>query len=351
MDLWQYLSKSDKKIVMYGMGNGADKIIGVCDRYGIVISDFFASDGFVRGQIFHGKTVLSFSQVKEKYGKDNIIVLVAFASSLPDVMNDISAVAYECETYIPDVPVRGENVFCEEFEREHQGDIQRAYSLLSDDRSRDVFKGVLDFRRTGKLDILRSTADTPDSVLDELLHFDQYRVMGDIGAYNGDTAEELLHRCPLAQRIYSLEPDRRNFRKLSAFADGKEKIVPVNAAAWNENTTLFFDDSGNRNAGLAEDGISKRRVEVNAVAIDSIFTDGVDYIKYDVEGAEKEALEGSREVIRKYRPDLLVSIYHRTEDLHSLILQLHDICPEYKLYVRRYPYIPAWDLNLYATVK
>ena len=84
MDLWQYLSSSKKSIVMYGMGNGADKIIGVCDRYGIEISDFFASDGFVRGQIFHGKKVLSFSQIKEKYGKDNIIVLVAFASSLSD---------------------------------------------------------------------------------------------------------------------------------------------------------------------------------------------------------------------------------------------------------------------------
>lgn len=351
MDLWQYLSKSDKKIVMYGMGNGADKIIGVCDRYGIEISDFFASDGFVRGQIFHGKTVLSFSQIKEKYGKDNIIVLVAFASSLPDVMDAISAVADECETYVPDVPVRGDNVFCEEFEIEHQHNIERAYSLLSDERSREVFKGVIDFRRTGKLDILKSTIDAPDSVLNELLHFDQYRIIGDIGAYNGDTAEELLHRCPLAQKIYSLEPDRRNFRKLSAFADGKEKIVPVNAAAWKEDTFLLFDDSGNRNSGLAEDGISKRRVEVKAIRLDGIFADGVDYIKYDVEGAEKEALEGSREIIRKYQPDLLISIYHRTEDLHSLILQLHALCPEYKLYIRRYPYIPAWDLNLYATVK
>ena len=351
MDLWQYLSKSDKKIVMYGMGNGADKIIGVCDRYGIEISDFFASDGFVRGQIFHGKTVLSFSQIKEKYGKGNIIILVAFASSLPDVMDAISAVADECETYVPDVPVRGDNVFCEEFEIEHQHDIERAYSLLSDERSREVFRGVIDFRRTGKLDILKSTIDAPDSVLNELLHFHQYRIIGDIGAYNGDTAEELLQRCPLAQKIYSLEPDRRNFRKLSAFADGKEKIVPVNAAAWKEDTFLLFDDSGNRNSGLAEDGISKRRVEVKAIRLDGIFAGGVDYIKYDVEGAEKEALEGSREIIRKYQPDLLISIYHRTEDLHSLILQLHALCPEYKLYIRRYPYIPAWDLNLYATVK
>ncbi len=351
MDLWQYLSKSKKKIVMYGMGNGADKIIGVCARYGIEISDFFASDGFVRGQAFHGKTVLSFSQIKEKYGKDNIIVLVAFASSLPEVMDAIATIDAECETYVPDVPVRGDNVFCEEFERQYQDDIQKAYALLSDERSREVFQGVLDFRRTGRLDILQSTADNPDTVMNGLLHFDQYRIIGDIGAYNGDTADQLLNLCPLAEEIYSLEPDRRNFRKLSAFAEGKDRIIPINAAAWNADTTLFFDDSGNRNAGLAEDGISKRRVEVNAVRLDSIFEDCVDYIKYDVEGAEKEALEGSRNVIEKFRPDLLISIYHRTEDLHSLILQVHDICPDYKLYIRRYPYIPAWDLNLYATVK
>ena len=351
MDLWQYLSESDKKIVIYGMGNGADKIINVCSRYGIEISDFFASDGFVRGQVFHGKTVLSFSQIKEKYGKDNIIVLVAFASSLPDVMATIAAVSEECETYIPDVPVRGENVFCEAFEQENKEEIQKALSLLSDERSREVFVGVMDFRRTGKLDILNQTSDKTAEVLKELLHFSEYRILGDIGAYNGDTAEELINNCPLAKKIYSLEPDRRNFRKLSDFSSGKDKVIPINAAAWNKNCTLIFDDSGNRNAGLAEEGISKRKVKVNAITLDSIFADGVDYIKYDVEGAEKEALEGSENTIRKYRPDLLISLYHRTEDLHSLILKVHEICPDYKLYVRRYPYIPAWDLNLYATIK
>ena len=85
-DLWSYLSSTDKAIVMYGMGNGADKILNVCQRYGIEIADFFASDGFVRGHSFHGKTVLSYSAVKEKYGAENMIVLLSFASSLPDVL-------------------------------------------------------------------------------------------------------------------------------------------------------------------------------------------------------------------------------------------------------------------------
>jgi hypothetical protein len=61
-DLWQYLSESEKHIVMYGMGNGADKILKVCEAKGIEVCDFFASDGFVRGHSFHGKKVLSYAK-------------------------------------------------------------------------------------------------------------------------------------------------------------------------------------------------------------------------------------------------------------------------------------------------
>ena len=59
-DLWEYLAATDKTIVMYGMGNGADKILCACEEKGITVSDFFASDGFVRGQLFHGSRVMSF---------------------------------------------------------------------------------------------------------------------------------------------------------------------------------------------------------------------------------------------------------------------------------------------------
>ena len=72
----------------------------------------------------------------------------------------------------------------------------------------------------------------------------------------------------------------------------------------------------------------------------------VDYIKYDVEGCEYEAIEGSVKTILEYRPRLLVSAYHRSEDIFTLIEQIHALRPDYSLYLRRYPYIPAWDLNL-----
>ena len=64
-DLWQNLQKSNKPVLLYGMGNGADKIIKVLDGKGIKISGVFASDGFVRKKTFHGFNILSYSQAKE----------------------------------------------------------------------------------------------------------------------------------------------------------------------------------------------------------------------------------------------------------------------------------------------
>ena len=114
------LLDSQADILMYGMGNGADKIIAVLESYGIKYDDVFASDGFVRGHFFHGKRVLSYSEVKEKYGAENIIILLSFGSSLPSVLSLIKAVNAECELYAPDVPVCGESLFTLKFFEENQ---------------------------------------------------------------------------------------------------------------------------------------------------------------------------------------------------------------------------------------
>ena len=346
-DLWSYLSSTEKTVVMYGMGNGADKILKICDSYGIAVADFFASDGFVRGHSFHGKTVLSYSAVKEKYGAENIIVLLSFASSLPDVLALFDRVDSECEMYAPDVPVCGNELFNMEFFNAHKSEIDAAYEALSDDLSRQIYENVVNYKLSGKICYLRQ-AVTPRDESFQLLG--DIRRAADLGAYNGDTAKELIERYPNIEKIYALEPDRRNFKKLSDYARGLSApiIHPINAAAWSENTTLTFADSGNRNSGAFAKG---KTIEVAALSLDGILSgDAVDYIKYDVEGAEKEAITGSSETILRHKPKLLVSVYHRSEDIFALPLQIKALLPEYKLYLRRQPYVPAWDLNLICTL-
>ena len=351
-DLWHYLAKANRPIVMYGMGNGADKIIAVCQKYGIEISDFFASDGFVRGHSFHGKTVISYSAMKEKYAKQNPIVLLSFASSLPDVMKLFKKVGDECELYAPDVPVFGETLFTIEFFNENRKRFEAVYDLLADDESKRIYENVISYKLTGDIRYLWQSESEKKTVYEEILDCKKIKSYLDLGAYNGDTAREMLLYNPDLQSAIALEPDARNFRKLNDYAQTVQNcdIKCINAGAWNEKTTLLFDASGNRNAGIVSKGnIVSKIKEVPVVSVDEVLNgESVDYIKYDVEGSEKEALWGSKNTIQMYAPKLLVSLYHRSEDLFVLPQLVKELNEDYSLYLRRFPYIPAWDLNLYA---
>ena len=347
-DLWNHLKDTQKPILMYGMGNGADKIIKVCENYGIKISDFFASDGFVRGHSFHGKVVLSYSQAKEKYG--SFIVLLSFATSLPNVLENIKKIAEENELYAPDVPVFGDNLFNMEFFEKHRKNFEKAYFLLEDKRSKFVFENVINYKLSGKINYLFMCDDDESNVMSELVNPQAIKYYADLGAYNGDTIRSLMGYTDNLDGVIAFEPDKRNFRKLSEWTETvtKPEITAYKLGAWSHADTLFFDASGNRNANLSTQQ-SGKTTEVAVDSLDNVVGKFIpDYIKYDVEGSEYEALIGSRETIQKYSPKLLVSVYHRSEDLYKLPLLVKELCPEYRLYLRKLRYIPAWDLNLYA---
>lgn len=342
---------------MYGMGNGADKILAVCAAKGITVSDFFASDGFVRGHQFHGKTVLSWNAVKEKYGAENVIVLLSFGSSRPEVLENIRSIAAEAELYAPDVPVFGEGLFDDGFLAEHRASLAAARELLSDEESRRIYDNVVEFKRTGDLSFLFRAESDPDAVLRDLIRPEEITAYADCGAYTGDTVRALLDAAPGLKKVWAMEPDGRNYRKLEAYAAGERRATvrtfPV--GVWSETATLSFDPSGNRNASFGEnrsralDGRAPVFREVPADTVDRLIGgERVDYIKYDVEGSEREALLGSVETIRKNAPTVLLSVYHRNGDLFDLPLLFHRLFPDYRgFYLRRFRGVPAWDVNLY----
>lgn len=344
-DLWTYLAECKKPIVMYGMGNGADKILAVLDKYNISVSDFFASDGFVRGQSFHNKRVLSFSEIKEKY-KD-FIILLSFGSDRPEVLKVIYEMSEKFEMYAPDVPLFGDHLFNADFYEKNKEKIKIAESLLSDDFSKAVFNDVISYKLSGRIDLLRRSFSERSEIFGTLLCPRSYRTYVDLGAYNGDTIRELLAYGGSPEKIIAFEPDRRNFKKLSGFASDMPSVELYNCAAWSSECELYFNSEGNRNSGICEKGTA-----VRALSLDSIpLAHFADYIKYDVEGSEREALAGSAGIIKERRPDLLVSLYHRSEDIFELVHYVKRLCPEYKLYIRRFEYVPAWDVCLIATVR
>ena len=120
------------------MGDGADKILDRFAQLGIAAAGVFASDEFVRGHSFRGFRVQKLSEVVKRFGED-IVIVIAFASQRPEVLDKMYALDARFDVVAPDVPVVPGPVFDEAFVRAHQGQMEQAYALLADEQSRRVF--------------------------------------------------------------------------------------------------------------------------------------------------------------------------------------------------------------------
>ena len=73
---WEKLQKEHRPVYIYGMGDGAIKIMSVFKKYGIKTAGIFASDDFVRGHYFQGFRVMRLSEVEER--ESDFAVVLAF---------------------------------------------------------------------------------------------------------------------------------------------------------------------------------------------------------------------------------------------------------------------------------
>ncbi len=150
-DVWQRLQSCNKPVVVYGMGDGAVKILQVMQRYGPVVvygmgdgavkilqvmqrygirpAAMFASDDFARGNSFMGYTVGKLRDVQAVY--DDFIIVLAFAVRDLPTIERIRALSQQYELVAPDVPVAGVELFNMEFVRRHEQDFLQVEQLLA----------------------------------------------------------------------------------------------------------------------------------------------------------------------------------------------------------------------------
>lgn len=138
--------------------------------------------------------------------------------------------------------------------------------------------------------------------------------------------------------------------RTSGSSGSRRGTAPDDAGAqgrYSGEGELTFSARGGRNSALAESGKRLRPVELTSV--DALLQGNrADYIKMDVEGVERETLLGCRETIARWKPQLSVAAYHRNGDLWELPLLVRELGPDYRLYLRRHKYVPAWEIILYA---
>ncbi len=340
-DLWNYLKEVTKPIVLYGMGNGADKIISVLNRYDIKISGVFASDGFVRQKVFHGFNVTDYKTAKDTFG--DMIVLVCFGSSLPEVIANIKRIAAEQELYAPDVPVYGDMLFNIEYAISKRERLESIYNRLADDVSKKVFESAVMYKLTGKIDYLFDCETPPQEVYQNIISFDDNETYFDLGAYRGDTVAEFLSVVNGYNKIIAVEPDFKTYNKLCVATENIKNITNINACVSDFDGEIKFEMNGSRGSTIGNGDSVINSVTIDALAKMCVPT----CIKMDIEGAEGLAIKGGADTIEKYKPKMQIAAYHRSEDLFLVPETVLKLRSDYKIYLRHFPSLPCWDMSYY----
>lgn len=335
--MWNRLKNTEKPIVLYGMGDGADKVLAVCAQMNIPVAGVFASDEFARHNQFHGYTVMTYAEAKAAFG--DMAVLVCFGTSRPEVLARIEAIAQEQTLYIPDLPAYGSGLFTEAYAEANTESLNTVYHALSDEASKLTWQNLLSYRATGDRKKLYAAEAEPEKVWQTILQPTDHEHFLDLGAYRGDTVKEFLSHVDHYAAVTAIEPDPKTYQKLCENTDGLHDCRRIHAAVGNTVGTCLFSAKKGRGSAVAQNGI-----EIPALRVDSL-SPAVPFslVNIDVEGNESAAIEGMEKTIRTCKPKLQIAAYHRVEDYFAIPLQVLAIRPDYKVFIRHFRSIPAWD--------
>lgn len=159
----------------------------------------------------------------------------------------------------------------------------------------------------------------------------------DAGCFDGGTSRQCSGWCGgNLKMIYAFEPDGKNFQNChKTLSKLGCEFELYECATWSEKTTLRFKPDPGPGWGSSVD--KSGEMEIEADSIDNKLNGRkATYIKMDVEGSELESLKGSSKTIRKYRPRLAISLYHKPEDVFEIPVFLEKLDLDYKYYLRHY---------------
>jgi FkbM family methyltransferase len=228
--------------------------------------------------------------------------------------------------------------------------IEKVASWLADEESKKTYKAMLAHRRKRITQTqFPFHGRETQYFTNNFFHYGNEEVLIDCGAFIGDTIDSFMSKVPNYAKIYSFEPDPNQFEILKSKHGDNPKIQLIHAGVSDKEATLFFDAQGAGSSRLDQGG-GLNRIPVKVQSIDELsIKENVTFSKMDVEGAEWDTLHGAKQIILRDKPKLAICIYHSDEDMIRLAEYIHELVPEYQLYVRHHePWPIQWETVLYA---
>ncbi len=222
---------------------------------------------------------------------------------------------------------------------EHLEDFENVYHYLADEKSKQVFLNLLNYKLTYKTEYVRVVADEGQYFDPELVVLKNGMVFIDAGSYTGDTLKEIAkHTGGGYKKIVCMEPINANIKILHHVINenGYHDVDVYEIGASDREKIVYFDSKNGMSARPSENGDNR----VMCDSIDHICEkktyEQIDFIKMDIEGCEYDALIGAENVIKKWHPLLAICVYHKEDDFYVIPNLIKKFYPEYKIYFRQY---------------
>ena len=286
-----------------------------------------------------------------------VIAILNRAVNLDNVVSTLSNLGYENIVTFAQLHV----VYSRLFESHYWLDVQSIYSAnfekiknceaaWADELSLRLYRHLIDYRKTGNHCFL----PTPESATSQYfsqtipLRFDGPIRLIDGGAFDGDTLRQIRTLNIKLDAAACFEPDLSNYNRLAKFIRNtklpKGQLTLFPCGLWKETALLKFCSEARESSRVSEDG---NTVILGVKVDDALPFFEPNYIKLDIEGAEREAITGAKWTIQRYLPHLAICLYHKADHLWEIPLQIHTLMPSYRLYLRSHGY-NGMETVLYA---
>jgi FkbM family methyltransferase len=143
-----------------------------------------------------------------------------------------------------------------------------------------------------------------------------------------------------AAKVVAIEPAPENVRVLRKnfereVAEGR--VLVYSKGVWDKEDMLPMTIDPSNSAAdsfVLPRGKGAKVQMLSVTTIDKIVAElgleRVDFIKFDIEGAERRALAGARATLARYRPRMAVCVYHLKDDPQVIPATVRAIVPRYR---------------------
>lgn len=326
--------KGKKNIVLFGAAEYGKIICDYLNENDIYPTAYFDNSIQKQNTIWNGLSVLS----PEKISKNAFVVITC--NAYREVRKQLIAMGIcEDSIYFFNVNWITNPNGKQEYILNNINSFSTVFERLADEKSKKVFKNLLNYKMTYKDFYIEEIADENQYFDEELFSFPEDVTFVDAGCYVGDTLDSFLKFTKGSfGRVICLDPVDKNIEATVNYIK-KHNIKNADVfriALSDTKKVMYFESQNNMAARVNENG--SERIECDS--IDNICKEKgyekIDFIKMDIEGAEIEAINGARETIKKYKPILAICVYHKEDDFYTIPNLINAIEPSYDLYFRHY---------------